>query len=56
MVKRLIVNMILEYGGRFTKSVANAYKRVASGEGKFANRLYQPLRLNFIPNCSDFMR
>ena len=34
MVKRLIINLILEYGGKVAKSVTMAYKRVASGEGK----------------------
>ncbi|CAI2379330.1 unnamed protein product [Moneuplotes crassus] len=33
MVKRLIMNLILEYGGKVAKSVSMAYKRVASGEG-----------------------
>mmetsp|Transcript_32685 Transcript_32685/g.28944 ORF Transcript_32685/g.28944 Transcript_32685/m.28944 type:complete len:162 (+) Transcript_32685:9-494(+) len=34
MVKRLILNLVLEYGGKVAKSVTMAYKRVASGEGK----------------------
>ena len=33
MVKRLIMNLVLEYGAKITKSVANAYRRVVSGEG-----------------------
>ena len=34
MVKRQIINLAIEYGGRFAKSIATAYKRVVAGEGK----------------------
>ena len=50
MVKRLIVNLVLEYGGRATKSLANAYKRVVAGEGMY--RILYTYRAECFKNMS----